>query len=43
MKKIKGWYETKIDGKTIESGECEDRVLTDEEAAEELGEGYKTA
>ncbi|GAH69331.1 unnamed protein product [marine sediment metagenome] len=40
MREIDGWHTTRVNTEIVSEGKCKDRVLSREEVAEELGEGY---
>ena len=40
MEYVEGWRELKINNKKVVEGKVKDRVLSDEEAFKELGDGY---
>ncbi|GAH26011.1 unnamed protein product [marine sediment metagenome] len=40
MREIDGWHTTRVNKEIVSEGKCKDRVLSREEVAEELGEGY---
>lgn len=40
MREIDGWHTTRVKSVIVSEGKCKDRVLSREEVAKELGEGY---